>query len=313
MFDLNELPNNEVTMGLLEQDMLDSSRDMIESKDMSALDYGLNNSNQIEISDGSSGTHPQVEPNFKPFVGQTFLSEEEALLFYQKFARLHGFNIRKDHIDKKDEKVVRDDFFCHRGRTQPYKEIDPTKGQRNRVSHRSNYDAHMRINCEGLTIRQIIRMLELEKNVVHGELPSVEKDIRNLFTKVMKQLVGNDVILSNRWMLLSNKIKQRNLHNDMLAIEKINVLKVKSPLEKQASEVLTSFAFEKFKEECSRSIQYLILYVSGNNFSSRYYKGSHNRNHQIFLHKDSHKIPSAYLPSRWCLQHHGHELDVLKA
>ena len=37
-------------------------------------------------------------------------------------------------------------------------------------------------------------MLELEKNVVHGELPSLEKDIRNLFTKVMKQLVENDVV-----------------------------------------------------------------------------------------------------------------------
>jgi len=34
----------------------------------------------------------------------------------------------------------------------------------------------------------------------------------------------------------------------MLAIQKINVLKVKPPLEKQASQVLTPFAFEKFRE-----------------------------------------------------------------
>ena len=125
----------------------------------------------------------------------------------------------------------------------------------------------------------------------------------------------------------------------MLAIQRINVLKVKSPLEKQASQVLNPSAFEKFKEECSRSIQYLILYASRNNFILRYYEGSHNRNHQvfwdeniimcsgkkfefsgilcrhilwIFIQKDSHKIPSTYLPSRWCLQHHNHELDVLE-
>ncbi|KAJ8432186.1 hypothetical protein Cgig2_008638 [Carnegiea gigantea] len=80
-----------------------------------------------------------------------------------------------------------------------------------------------------------------------------------------------------------------------------------------------------FKEECSKSIQYLILYTSGNNFILRYYEGSHNRNHQvnlnfleychilqIFIHNDSHKITSTYLPSRWCPQHHNHELDVLE-
>ncbi|KAJ8453179.1 hypothetical protein Cgig2_008063 [Carnegiea gigantea] len=139
MFDLSELPNSEAMMGLLEQDMLDLSRDVTESEDMSALDDSLNNSNQIEMLDSSNGNLPQVEPNFEPFVGQTFLSEEEAL-----FARLHGFSVRKVRIGKKDGKIVRRDFFCHRGRTQPFKEIDPTKGQRNQVSYRSNCNAHMR-------------------------------------------------------------------------------------------------------------------------------------------------------------------------
>ncbi|KAJ8420881.1 hypothetical protein Cgig2_027209 [Carnegiea gigantea] len=453
MFDLNELPNNEAMMGLFEQDMLDVSTYMIELEDMSALDCGLNNSNQMEMLDGSNGTHPQVEPNFKPFVGQTFLSEKEALVFYQNFACLHGFSVRKDRIDKKDGKIVRRDFFCHRGRTQPFKEINPTKGQRNRVSYKSNCNAHMRIKLRrfneifpeqwhvttfvaehnhsllspsqmcflpvnrviskddeakifllkdaGLTVRQIIRVLELEKNVVHGELPFLEKDIRNLFTKVRKQLARNDVLetieefespwdvtvakfdpqddkhvkglylIKKFWVpaylrnyffggmtttgrseyingfikrfISSNttlkdlvkqidvavqEIKQRNLHDDMLAIQKINVLKVKSPLENKL-----------LREESSRSIQYLILYASGNNFILRYYEGSHNRNHQvfwdgniimcsckkfeffgilyrhilrIFLQKDSHKVPSAYLPSRWCLQQYSHELDVLE-
>ena len=117
MFDLNELPNSEAMMGLLKQDILDLSRDITQSEDMSALDDGWNNSNQIEMLDDSNGTLAQVEPNFKPFVGQTFLNEEEALVFYQKFARLHGFNVRKDRIEKKDGKIVRRDFFCHHGRT----------------------------------------------------------------------------------------------------------------------------------------------------------------------------------------------------
>ena len=37
-------------------------------------------------------------------------------------------------------------------------------------------------------------MLELEKNVVHGELPFLEKGICNFFTKVRKQPAGNDFV-----------------------------------------------------------------------------------------------------------------------
>jgi len=37
-------------------------------------------------------------------------------------------------------------------------------------------------------------VLELKKNVVHEELPFLEKGIRNLFTKVRKQLAWNDVV-----------------------------------------------------------------------------------------------------------------------
>ncbi|KAJ8420880.1 hypothetical protein Cgig2_027208 [Carnegiea gigantea] len=80
------------------------------------------------------------------------------------------------------------------------------------------------------------------------------------------------------------EIKQRNLHDDMLAIQKINVLKVKSPLE---NKLLSCKKFEFFEILCRHILR-------------------------IFLQKDSHKIPSAYLPSRWCLQQYSHELDVLE-
>ncbi|KAL2941635.1 Protein FAR1-RELATED SEQUENCE 11 [Bienertia sinuspersici] len=43
----------------------------------------------------------------------------------------------------------------------------------------------------GFVVRQIIRVLELEKNVEQGELPFLEKDIRNIFTKVRKIVYGD--------------------------------------------------------------------------------------------------------------------------
>ena len=44
----------------------------------------------------------------------------------------------------------------------------------------------------GLSIRQIIRVMELEKNLKHGELSVLERDIRNLYGKVKKLLGVED-------------------------------------------------------------------------------------------------------------------------
>ncbi|KAK1370272.1 FAR1 domain-containing protein [Heracleum sosnowskyi] len=41
----------------------------------------------------------------------------------------------------------------------------------------------------GLSVRQIIRVMELQKQVKHGELSFIERDVRNLFVK-MKKVVG---------------------------------------------------------------------------------------------------------------------------
>ena len=46
----------------------------------------------------------------------------------------------------------------------------------------------------GLSVRQIIRVMELEKKVEHGGLPFIEKDIRNLFTKVKKMIAPDDAM-----------------------------------------------------------------------------------------------------------------------
>ncbi|KAL2925380.1 Protein FAR1-RELATED SEQUENCE 11, partial [Bienertia sinuspersici] len=43
----------------------------------------------------------------------------------------------------------------------------------------------------GLTVRQIIRVMELEKNVKHGELSFIERYVRNLFAR-LKRVLGED-------------------------------------------------------------------------------------------------------------------------
>ncbi|KAF7808556.1 Protein FAR1-RELATED SEQUENCE 11 [Senna tora] len=46
----------------------------------------------------------------------------------------------------------------------------------------------------GLSVRQITRVLELEKNVKHGYFPFLEKDIHNLFIKVRNKDAENDAM-----------------------------------------------------------------------------------------------------------------------
>ncbi|KAG5530132.1 hypothetical protein RHGRI_030489 [Rhododendron griersonianum] len=46
----------------------------------------------------------------------------------------------------------------------------------------------------GLSVRQIMRVIELEKHVKHGYLSFLEKDVRNLFTKVRKKQDANDAM-----------------------------------------------------------------------------------------------------------------------
>ena len=42
-----------------------------------------------------------IENEFEPFVGQSFLSEEETFIFYKNYANRNGFTIRKGRSKKK--------------------------------------------------------------------------------------------------------------------------------------------------------------------------------------------------------------------
>jgi hypothetical protein len=186
------------------------------------------------------------ETNIIPFVGQIFLSEEEAYAFYKRYAYHHGFSIRKGRFIKQNGIVSRRDFFCHREGSVSLKIIDPSKEQRKRESTRCDCKAHLRVSLQkshdifpsewrvtkfvpehnhclltqsevrflpayrtileedherifllkeaGLSVRQIMRVIELEKNVKHGYLLFIEKDIRNLFLKANKQVERSDVM-----------------------------------------------------------------------------------------------------------------------
>ncbi|KAL2935439.1 Protein FAR1-RELATED SEQUENCE 11 [Bienertia sinuspersici] len=124
------------------------------------------------------------------------------------------------------------------------------------------------------------------------------------------------------------EIIQRQEHDNMLAVTKMNVLKVSSPLETKASQVLTPFAFEKLKEECCRASQYSIIRHDGYDFLVRYFANENSKCHKVFwdgnfatcsckkfeflgiicrhilrtfVQMDCHEVPSIYLPTRWCV------------
>ncbi|XP_071704366.1 protein FAR1-RELATED SEQUENCE 11-like [Rutidosis leptorrhynchoides] len=196
----------------------------------------------------------------EPFVGQAFSNFEEAHLFYKNYAMQHGFAIRKDRSEKKKDKFVRRDIYCHRGGKRSPKAFDPSKDQRNRGSMRCGCNAHVRLtlkkSCDifpeewhvtkfikdhnhellskeemrflpvnriitsededqillykeaELNVRQIIRVMELQKQVKHGDLSFFEKDVRNLFTKVKNKLGDTDA------MSLINHMKSLKEEND---------------------------------------------------------------------------------------------------
>ncbi|KAL6543874.1 hypothetical protein OROGR_010371 [Orobanche gracilis] len=104
---------------------------------------------QHEEADIEEGSQTNKADFDEPFVGQCFLSEEEALVFYQNFARKNGFSVRKGRFVNKKGERRRRDFFCHR-EGKPESKKDYSKIPRNRGYTRCECKAHMRI-----TLRRI--------------------------------------------------------------------------------------------------------------------------------------------------------------
>ncbi|KAI5407870.1 hypothetical protein KIW84_053927 [Lathyrus oleraceus] len=179
--------------------------DEVEEIGISEKENILISSQNIEINgflQESSEGDTFKESNIVPFVGQIFLSEEEAFIFYKRYVYQHGFSVRKGRFIKQNGIVSKRDFFCHREGRTSLKIIEPSKEQRNRESTRCECKAHLRISLQkthdmfpsGLSVRQLMRVIELEKNVDHGYLPFIEKDVRNLFLKAKKKVEITDVV-----------------------------------------------------------------------------------------------------------------------
>lgn len=123
--------------------------------------------------------------------------------------------------------------------------------------------------------------------------------------------------------LAVEEIRRGQLQNSMSAIFRPTSLGTKSPLEEQASQALTPFAFKMFQEELKRASQYMLLQVEGYTYTIRYYEGVNYKKHKVFwdgniafcscknfefwgilcrhairvlLHTDCFKIPIVYLP-----------------
>ncbi|KQJ82841.1 protein FAR1-RELATED SEQUENCE 11 isoform X1 [Brachypodium distachyon] len=169
-----------------------------------------------------------------PYIGQRFLTHDEAYEFYSGFAKQCGFSIRRHRTEGKDgvgKGITRRYFVCHRAGNTPAKPFsDGAKPQRNRKSSRCGCQAYLRIGRDagagapewrvtgfsnhhnhellpqdqvrflpayrvisdsdrgrilmfaksGISVQQMMRIMELEKCVEPGSLPFTEKDVSNL-------------------------------------------------------------------------------------------------------------------------------------
>lgn len=82
--------------------------------------------------------------------------------------------------------------------------------------------------------------------------------------------------------LVVQEICQGHSHSNMVATLRPITMKTKSPLEGQALEVFTPFAFKKFQDEFSASSQYSITHVEGNVFIVRFFEGEKGITRRVY-------------------------------
>ncbi|KAL8159331.1 hypothetical protein V2J09_000868 [Rumex salicifolius] len=111
----------------------------------------------------------------------------------------------------------------------------------------------------GLTIiRQIVRVMELEKNNQKMNLSTIDQG----FIKSMAYMRTSTSKVYNG----INEMKDRHLYENMLASYKHTCLGSLSPMEQNTNKLLTPFAFKKFHEEFEKATRYSITNVNGYNY-----------------------------------------------
>ncbi|XP_058188771.1 protein FAR1-RELATED SEQUENCE 11-like isoform X2 [Rhododendron vialii] len=235
-FDLNEPSNDEVGVISFERNTFE----------LNEYPKEIDCSSEDDLAGQKKSEDDLVQNVFDPFLGQCFLSEEEAYVCFQNYARRSGFSIRKDRTNKKNGEVRRQDFVCQCEGKPRLKLVDSSKEQRNKKSVRCGCKARIRITLKksfdifpqewqitefitehnhellsptevrflpvnrkisdadekrillfkeaGLSVKEMMRLMEVEKKVKHGYLPFLEKDVRNLLTKIGKKHEVNDAM-----------------------------------------------------------------------------------------------------------------------
>ncbi|RZB71604.1 Protein FAR1-RELATED SEQUENCE 11 [Glycine soja] len=151
------------------------------------------------------------ETNIVPFVGQIFLSEEEAFAFYKR----SSLKIIEPLKEQRNRESTRCECKAYlRISLQKSHDIFPSEWRvtkfvvehnhvlltqsevrflpANRTISEDDIERIFLLKEGGLSVRQLMRVIELEKNVKHGYLPFIERDIRNLFVKTKKKVERND-------------------------------------------------------------------------------------------------------------------------
>ena len=82
----------------------------------------------------------------------------------------------------------------------------------NQVNTKEDKDRILLLKKGGLLVRQIIRVVELEKGVKHGDLPFLKKDIHNLYVKMRRMHAMNDAMGLFQFEKL---LRKRNLNFNM--------------------------------------------------------------------------------------------------
>ncbi|KAL8144421.1 hypothetical protein V2J09_017453 [Rumex salicifolius] len=90
-----------------------------------------------------------------------------------------------------------------------------------------------------------------------------------------------DIALKGVVDLAIEDVEQKQLHAIMLDKYRGSSLRTFSPLEEQAFDTLTPYAFRKFQEEFGRATQYLVSKYDINEYIVQYYKEGDTQKHKV--------------------------------
>ncbi|KAL2924236.1 Protein FAR1-RELATED SEQUENCE 11 [Bienertia sinuspersici] len=170
-----------------------------------------------------------------------------------------------------------------------YKMTDPNEFEENWPLIVGKYDLQDNKHIQGLyKIRFFWAPAYLREHFFGGMVSTGRSESINAF---IKRFVSSNISLTEFVDIGIEDINQQHIHMNLTASLRPTSLKTKSPLEEHVFGMFTPYAFKKFQQELTRATLYSLIHMEGDEFMVRYYEGEDKR---------SHKIPSSYLPLRWC-------------